>query len=147
MQAFINDFKELDIGGNPFLIKTYNEGKDEDVWGLGKFHAWTIDYGGDTSTGGDNIFFISFDNKVKLNAEPNNNALADVSDDEDVTDTSDLITREMAVQTLYEMAGKPSVAGLTTRFKDIEHGAWYENALLWGEKNAMFIDQVVFIRK
>ncbi|MCR4638597.1 MAG: hypothetical protein K5677_05140 [Ruminococcus sp.] len=37
------------------------------------------------------------------------------------------------------MAGKPSVSGLKSRFKDVEHGAWYENALLWGEKNSMFL--------
>lgn len=138
LQAFINEFTELDIGYNPFLIKTHNEGKDEDIWNYGKFHAWKIDYGGDTSTGGDNIFFIAFDNKVKLDKTPKAAAVEYASDDDNITDTSQLITREAAVQTLYEMAGKPSVSGLKSRFKDVEHGAWYENALLWGEKNSMF---------
>lgn len=137
-QAFINDFTELDISGNPFLIKTYNDGEKEDIWNYGKFTAWTIDFGGDTSTGGDNIFSLSFDNKVKLNAESNGTPPVGVVEDNTVyTDTKELITREAAVQTLYEMAGKPSVSGLKSRFTDVEHGSWYEDALLWGEKNAL----------
>ena len=35
------------------------------------------------------------------------------------------------------MAGSPDVSGLTSRFNDVEKGAWYEKALLWGEKNAL----------
>lgn len=137
LQAFINDFTELDIGYNPFLIKTHNEGKDEDIWNYGKFHAWKIDFGGDTSTGGDNIFFIAFDNKVKLSKEPKAALPVNDRSDEVIADTSQLLTREAAVQTLYEMAGKPSVKGLRSRFTDVEHGAWYEDALLWGEANAL----------
>ena len=137
LQAFINDFTELDISHNPYLIKAYNEGKDEDIWNYGKFHAWTIDYGGDTSTGKDNIFFIAFDNKVTLNAESNGSFPAYDDKDDEITDTKDLITRESVVQTLYEMAGKPSVSGLKSRFTDVEPGSWYEDALLWGEKNAL----------
>ena len=138
LQAFINDFSELSIESNPFLIKTYNEGKKEDIWNYGKFTAWTIDYGGDTSTGGDNIFSLSIDNKVKLNAESNGSApKIPAEEDEEPADTSNLFTREAAVQTLYEMAGKPSVSGLKSRFTDVEKGAWYEDALLWGEANAL----------
>ena len=138
LQAFINDFAELDIGYNPFLVKTRNEGEDEDVWNYGKFHAWKINYGGDTSTGGDNILFVALDNKVKLDSELK--ASLPVKEEEAViADTSSLITREAAAQTIYEMAGKPSVKGLKTRFKDIENGAWYEDAVLWCEKYAMFL--------
>ncbi|WP_024862257.1 dockerin type I domain-containing protein [Ruminococcus flavefaciens] len=137
LQAFINDFTELDIGYNPFLIKTHNEGKDEDIWGYGKFHSWKIDFGGRTSTGGDNVFFIAYDNKVKLEKTQKQPFPSEYPDDETITDTSQLITREAAVQTLYEMAGKPSVSGLKSRFTDVEKGSWYEDALLWGEKNAL----------
>lgn len=137
LQAFINDFTELDIGYNPFLIKTYNEGEIEDIWDYGKFHAWTIDYGGDTSTGGDNIFSLSLDNKVDLHTELKAAFPTENDNDDNITDTKELITREAAVQTLYEMAGEPSVSGLKSRFTDVEHGAWYEDALLWGEKNAL----------
>lgn len=139
LQAFINDFTELDIGYNPFLIKARDEGKFTDVWNYGKFSSWKIDFGGDTSTGGDNIFFIAYDNDVKLDktqkaAFPVNN-----EDDIDIADTSQLITREAAVQTLYEMAGKPHDGVSKSRFTDVEHGAWYEDALLWGEKYALFL--------
>lgn len=136
LQAFINDFTELDIGYNPFLIKTYNESEKEDVWNYGKFGAWRIDYGGDTSTGKDNIFFIAFDNKVTLNAEPKA-ALPDENEEEEVTNTTNLITREAVVQLLYEMAGKPSVSGLKTRFTDVKKGSKYEDAIIWGEANAL----------
>lgn len=137
LQAFINDFTELDLGYNPFLIKTYKEvAKPEDIWNYGKFSAWRIDFGGDTSTGGDNIFFLAVDNKVKLATEQKE--AFPVNNYEDIiTDTKELITREAAVQTLYELAGKPSVKGLKSRFTDVEHGAWYEDALLWGEANAL----------
>ncbi|MCR5499173.1 MAG: hypothetical protein K6F31_02120 [Acetatifactor sp.] len=47
--------------------------------------------------------------------------------------------RELAAQVLYELAGKPSTAGLKSRFTDVKKGAWYENALLWGEKNSICI--------
>ncbi|WP_303826270.1 dockerin type I domain-containing protein [Ruminococcus flavefaciens] len=138
LQAFINDFTELDIGYNPFLIKAREEGKYTDVWNYGKFGSWKIDFGGDTSTGGDNIFFIAYDNGVEL--DKTQKAAFPVNNEEEyVGDTSQLITREAAVQTLYEMAGKPSVSGLKSRFTDVEHGAWYEDALLWGEKNALFL--------
>ena len=43
----------------------------------------------------------------------------------------------MLVQTLYVMAGKPSVSGLKSRFTDVKAGAWYYDALLWGEKNSI----------
>ena len=136
LQAFINDFTELDIGYNPFLIKTYEESEKEDIWNYGKFGAWRIDYGGDTSTGKDNIFFIAFDNKVTLNKEPKA-ALPDENEEEEVTNTTNLITREAVVQLLYEMAGKPSVSGLKTRFTDVEKGSKYEDAIIWGEANAL----------
>ena len=138
LQAFINDFTELDIGYNPFLIKAREEGKYTDVWNYGKFDSWKIDYGGDTSTGGDNIFFIAYDKTVNLD-KTLKAAFPEDTDDEYIGDTSQLITREAAVQTLYEMAGKPDVGSLKSRFTDVEHGAWYENALIWGEKNALFL--------
>ena len=39
----------------------------------------------------------------------------------------------MVIQTLYDLAGKPSVKGLSTSFKDVEKGADYENALKWAQ--------------
>ena len=39
LQAFINNFTALDIGCNPFLIQTYNEGFKEDVFDI-DYYAW-----------------------------------------------------------------------------------------------------------
>lgn len=137
LQAFINNFTTLDIGYAPLLIKTYKEGVKEDVYGIAS--AWTIDYGGDDSTGGDSIYFLSFDDKVKLNTKQKYTASekTEIIIPDGVSE-SELIKREVAVQTLYDMAGRPKVTG-RSRFKDVEQGAWYENALIWGEKNAICV--------
>ena len=144
VMAFINPFKELSIGDNPYLLKTYKEGvynPDEENTGGGR--SWTLDYGGDNSTGGDNIFFLCIDGekKVKLNTTPSGKAPVVVRPDQDanIKDTSNLMTREAFVKVLYEIAGKPSVKGLKSRFKDVEVGSWYYDALLWGEKYSLCI--------
>ncbi len=139
LQAFTNPFTTLNINFNPILLQTYFEGKKKDESSVCRGHSWTIDYGGDTSTGGDNILFLCFDDSVTLTAD---RSALDSSDDAAGTTTTaasnaDLVTRETVVWTLYNFAGKPSVAGLSSRFKDVAAGSWYEDALLWGEKNAI----------
>ena len=122
LQAFINSFTKLDIGYNPLLIKARKEGKKEAVYNIA--HAWIIDFGIDDSTSGDQIYEVCYDDKVKLDMTPKYDApekkkaiIPDgVSEDE-------LITREFAAQLLYDMAGRPSVKGLKTRFKDVKKGA------------------------
>ena len=137
LQAFINDFTTLDIGYNPLLIKTYKEGTTDDVFGIAT--EWTIDYGFDDSTGGDSKYLLSFDDKVKLSAAQKY-TLPDKAEViiPDGASTKDLITREAAVQTLYDMAGRPAVSG-SSRFTDVQKGAWYEKALVWGEKNKICV--------
>ncbi|MBR5348038.1 MAG: hypothetical protein IK125_02270 [Lachnospiraceae bacterium] len=132
-----NNITKLNIGNNPFLQKIYNEGtwKDEGY----NSSSWTIDYGGEDSTEGDNLFILWLDNKVKIVNEPDGDPFVDLYPPEPTGDMSDFITRENMVQTLYEMAGKPSVTGLTTRFDDVEYGEWYTDALLWGEKYSICV--------
>ncbi|MBR5422173.1 MAG: hypothetical protein IK115_13600 [Lachnospiraceae bacterium] len=133
LQAFTNTFTELDIGNNPFLIKTYNEGVMKDESAVCNGHSWTIDYGGETSIE-KNIYFLCFDDAVDLHAEPTF-AFPEypyTDDDEPIRD--DQITREAAVQFLYEMAGSPAVSG-SSGFTDVEAGSRYEAALIWGEEN------------
>ncbi len=137
LQAFINEFTTLNIGNNPFLIKTYNEGCKQYEYPVCYGYSWTIDYGIDDSTGGDSIYFLCFDEKVTLNASPTK-SLSEIypqDNDDDISDMTDLITREVFVWTLYNMAGCPSVAGHRSRFSDVQAGAWYEDALIWGEEN------------
>ena len=140
LQAFTNSFKTLDIGKNPYLIKTYKEGKKKSEYAVCKGHSWTINYGGDTSTGGDNIFFLCFDDAVKLKGKNANAQTPGAMDDaEQIGDTGDLLTRETVAVILYRMAGSPKIKGQKSRFSDVEEGAWYEDALIWGEKNKICV--------
>ncbi|MBR6403742.1 MAG: leucine-rich repeat protein [Eubacterium sp.] len=141
LQAFTNDFKTLNIGNNPFLIKTYKEGVKKNEYAVCKGHSWTIDYGGDTSTGGDNILFLCFDDKVTLKSKSTGTVSVEekYSDLDSGVSEKDLVKREQLVKTLYEMAGSPSVKGLKSRFTDVKSGSSYEKALLWGEKNAICV--------
>ena len=138
LQAFTNPFTTLDIGCNPFLIQTYLEGEKKAEYAVCKGHSWTIDYGGDTSTGYDTMYFLCFDDAVELKYDQK--VQPPVHEDDPLPDdTSELLTREAAVQVLYEMAGSPDVTGLTTRFTDVEKGSWYEDAVIWGEANSICI--------
>ena len=136
LQAFTNPFTTLDIGSNPLLIQTYQTGVKKNESSVGQCHSWTLDYGGDTSTGGDNIYFLCFDDKVSLAAVPT--AGSDVAvNGPNIPYDPNLVTREMVLQTLYIREGFPNVTGLTTRFTDVAQGSWYENAIIWGEKNSI----------
>lgn len=48
----------------------------------------------------------------------------------------DTCTREMMVQILYNIDGKPSVKA-ENPFKDNKKGKWYYNSILWAAKNSM----------
>ena len=138
LQAAMNDFTSLNIGYNPFLVKNFNEGTRTDDW-KGQWHGyeWTIDYGGDTSTGGDNIFFIWLNADVNVNATPMVDVKNVIPDDKqkDVKDASNLMTREELVLNLYEMAGSPDASNLKTRFTDVPSDAYYRDAIAWAEAN------------
>ncbi len=133
LQAFINSFTKLDIGYNPLLIKARKEGKKEAVYNIA--HAWIIDFGIDDSTSGDQIYEVCYDDKVKLSMTPKTTppTKAVVKLPAGVP-KSQLLKREEVVQALYDMAGRPSVVGLKTRFKDVKSGCWYTDAMLWGQK-------------
>ena len=137
LQAFTNNFTKLDIGANPSLVKTYKEGTKKNESSVCQGHSWTIDYGGDTSTGDDNIYFLCFDDKVTLTTD-SKSTLSKTTNTKTVA-TGDEVTREAAAWTLYSMAGSPSTSGLKSRFTDLEDGTWYEDALLWGEKNSICV--------
>ena len=139
LQAAINNFTSLNIGNNPFLVKTYKEGSHVQEW-FGQ--SWTIDYGGEDSTGGDNKFYIWLNSGITVSTKATVTVPATEERYSDlnsgITEES-LLTREDVVLALYELAGKPSVSGLTTRFTDVKAGTAYTNALLWGEKNAICV--------
>ena len=137
LQAFTNPFKSLNIGNNPLLVKTYEKGVKKDESAVCKGHSWTIDFGGDDSTGGDSKYFLCFDDAASLSTKASK-ALIDTGykyPDVSASEAKNLMTREQAAQMFYEMAGKPDVSGLKTRFKDVAKGSSYENAVIWGEHN------------
>ena len=138
LQAFTNPLTSLNIENNPYLVKAYREGTKKSEYAVCQGHSWTIDRGGDTSTGGDNIYFLCFDDAVTLYAGNAGNDSDIQADGSDLASEADgYIARETVIWTLYHLAGEPDVTGLASRFKDVEKGAWYEKALLWGEANAM----------
>ncbi|MBE5923654.1 MAG: hypothetical protein E7271_04195 [Lachnospiraceae bacterium] len=140
LQAFTNRFTSLDIGYNPFLVKTYKEGVKKSEAAVCKGHSWTIEFGGETSTGEDNIYFLCFDDAVKLSSKlkAKTPVRAKAVIPKGVSQ-SDLITRELAIYTLYKLEGCPSVGKEKSKFKDVIKGEWYENAIIWGEKNKICI--------
>ncbi|MBP5491563.1 MAG: DUF4214 domain-containing protein [Clostridiales bacterium] len=137
LQAFTNPFTTLNIGNNPFLMQTHEQGVKKNESKVGKCHSWTINFGGDDSTGGDQLYFLCFDDKVTLQKVQTVPIPEKRYPDDDDPVTMDQITRELAIQTLYIMAGSPSVAGLTSRFTDVQPGTWYYDAVVWGEAHSM----------
>ena len=49
-------------------------------------------------------------------------------------DIESSMTRAEFVQTLYSLSGSPAVS-YTSRFKDVQSGKWYTNAILWAANN------------
>ncbi len=140
LQAFTNDFTTLDIGSNSRLIKTYNDGHYQDEYDVCVGHSWSIQYGVNPipETGDELLYFLCVDDKVKINAAPSgakDSPDSYIDTDDGLSASDDLITRGMAIETLYKLAGCPSVRGLNTRFTDIPSGASYADAVKWGEKN------------
>ena len=138
LQAFTNEFTELDIGDNSRLLKTYKDGYKQAEYNVGVCHSWSIEYGGWTELAVEHLYFFCVDDDVKVKTTPSGapdspDSYIDTNDG--LSSSDDLITREMAIQTLYELAGSPSVKGLTTRFTDVEKDSWYEKAVKWGEAN------------
>ncbi|MCR5012682.1 MAG: S-layer homology domain-containing protein [Lachnospiraceae bacterium] len=138
LQAFTNSFTTLNIGNNRFLVKTYTDGVKKDESAVCNGHSWTIDYGGESSTGDDDLYFLCFDDTVTLITESSDKP-SEKDNKSDDKETGDFVTRETVIWTLYDLAGKPAVSGSESRFSDVKKDAWYEDALLWGVKNSICV--------
>ncbi|MBR6044172.1 MAG: hypothetical protein IKP47_00910 [Ruminococcus sp.] len=148
LKAALNPFEELDFSNSPYLIKTYTEAEPKQEYIFGDYpvgHSWLIDYGGETSTSGedpsdrDNVYFIWIDDKVNVSMEnPAELPVEEIYSEPDPGVTEkDMVTREQVVKRLYELAGSPDVSGLTSRFTDAVPGSDCYDALLWGEANSI----------
>lgn len=137
LEAFINNFTKLNIGNNSRLINVVKKATKKSEPNVAGY-SYLIDYGGTPNEFGVDLRnYLCVGNKCKTIETTANNP-KDIPDSTlDTNDghssSEDFMTREMVMQTLYELAGKPSVKGLSTSFKDVEKGASYENALKWGQ--------------
>lgn len=131
LQAFTNKFTTLNIGNNSRLIKTYKDGFKKSEYKVCKGHSWSINYGEDL------LYFLCFDDSVTLSTKYTNPSYIPdsyVDSNDGLSSSDDLVTREMVMDALYDLAGRPHVTG-SSRFTDVEYGSWYADAVTWGESN------------
>ena len=132
LQAHYCSYPTLDIGNCPGLVKVYNKGAYEPTYYNGSQTAseWKIDCGDDL------VYFlsISYDVQLKGTDKPMSSGASSFTYT-DIGNSSELMTREMAIQTIYDLAGKPRVLGAKSAYKDVVAGSWYEDAVIWGEEN------------
>lgn len=138
LQAFINPFTEVDISNNYSLVRAYREVDRVYAPNVSGYY-WKIDFGGDTSTGVDNCFFLCVDDAVTITANGNTSAPKPAVTRPAGVSTSELMDREEVVNALYELAGSPNPGSLSsTRFSDITSGS--SSALIWAMNRGILVD-------
>lgn len=140
LQACLNPFTELDISNCYSLNRARKEGTKKYEPNV-LCHSWTIEFGGDTSTGVDNSFFLCFDDKVNLDYSTSNTHTSkpEVNNPEGVL-PPELMDRGEVVDTLYALAGSPTPGSLssTNWFRDISSSS--SSALIWAVNNGILVD-------
>lgn len=136
LQSFINNFTELNIGNNSRLLKTFKNGTKQNEPNVAGY-SYTLNYGGSDEFGNELLYFLCVGNNCKKIVTTGGSG-RDIPDstldtDDGHSGSEEFMTREMVMQTLYELAGSPSVSKLTNKFTDVDAGDWYENALKWGQ--------------
>ena len=138
LMAFgLSSIDDLDFSKNYHLCKAYNEGKYvHETENLGYVYSMTIDYGGSSDPFDELRHCVALDDRVKVNAKFNGTIVPDCKLDtnDGLSNNETFITRGQAIQTLYELAGKPA-APAKTRFTDVPSDASYYAAVKWGEAN------------
>ena len=138
LMAFgLTKIEHIDISRNYRLCKAYNEGEYvHETENLGYVYSMTLDYGGSGDPFDQLRYCVAFDDDTRINAKFRGKNVPD-----SITDTNDghsaadkFVTRYEAVQTLYELAGKPAVSG-ASRFEDVPSDCPYADAVRWGESN------------
>jgi hypothetical protein len=138
LMAFgLSNIDHIDLSKNYRLCKAYNEGVYvHETENLGAVYSMTIDYGGSSDPFDELRHCVALDDRVTVNAKFNGKNVPDCRLDinDGLSDKETFITRGQAIQTLYELAGKPA-APATTRFTDVPSDASYYDAVKWGEAN------------
>ena len=138
LMAFgLTKIDHIDISKNYRLCKAYNEGEYvHETENLGYVYSMTLDYGGSGDPFDQLRYCVAFDDRTKITAKFNGKNVPDsITDTDDGhSDTEKFVTRYGAIQTLYELAGKPAVSG-TSRFTDVPSDCPYADAVRWGEAN------------
>ncbi|MBR5091513.1 MAG: fibronectin type III domain-containing protein, partial [Ruminiclostridium sp.] len=127
----------IDISKNFRLCKAYNEGEYvHETENLGYVYSMTLDYGGSGDPFDQLRYCVAFDDDTKITAKFKGKNVPDsiIDTDDGHSGSERFVTRYGAVQTLYELAGKPSVSG-TSRFTDVPSDCPYADAVRWGEEN------------
>lgn len=135
-EAFDCQFPSLNIGNNSRLMYVYEHGTYADEPNVGGWSK-SIDYGGSHEYFDDLFYTICLGKGVTVTTT--STGTKDVPDSyidtkDGLSSSDEILTREQAMQTLYEMAGKPAVSG-TSGFTDVAAGSAYEAAITWGKQN------------
>lgn len=138
LMAFgLTKIENIDISKNYRLCKAYNDGEYvHETENLGYVYSMTLDYGGSGDPFDQLRYCVAFDDDTKINAKFTGENVPDsiIDTDDGHSDSEQFVTRYGAIQTLYELAGKPAVSG-TSRFTDVPSDCPYADAVRWGEAN------------
>ncbi len=138
LMAFgLTQIEHIDISKNYRLCKAYNEGEYvHETENLGYVYSMTLDYGGSGDPFDQLRYCVAFDDDTKITAKFKGKNVPDsiIDTDDGHSGSERFVTRYGAVQTLYELAGKPAVSG-TSRFTDVPADCPYADAVRWGEEN------------
>ena len=128
--------KTLDLSNNYRLCKAFNEGKyvvEPEKFGYSVYFK-ELYYGGSGDPLDEMTYVVGVHDDVKVNAKFNGTKVPDsvLNINDGHSDTDKFVTRYGAIQSLYELAGKPAVSG-SPRFTDISADNPYRDAIKWGE--------------
>ena len=131
----MRDLASVNISNNPYLIKTYTEGKYRDEPQLGNVHSYSIEFGGSEEYFEDLTHCLVVDNGKKIvttGGNPKVIPMCYIDTNDGFSGNETFATRGQAIQLLWEKAGKPKVSG-SSRFDDIADNHPNKDAIRWGE--------------
>ncbi len=139
-QVFGNPLSELNISNNSrlkYVMEQADNGSIAKVYdGNSQSYDMLVEWGGSHEYMDWMQYFISIptNTTVRMNAATREDVKdVYINTNDGLSGSEDFVTRGEAIQTLYEMAGRPNAGG-STRFTDVD-GTFYADAVRWGEKN------------